>query len=141
MDVRKCWLGLAFLAAVAACGCTSLHRVPVRPEITRDTRALESPWGMRITGYQTSDGVFHRYRGRVRLAGPDTLVFDHGGSAAWSEQASERRDSFRLPRDQVPSLLYRSADGGKSGLIVLGLLTTGLLAFIILVAITFSEWD
>ena len=141
MDFRKCWLGLAFLAAVAAGGCTSLHRVPVRPEITRDVRALESPSGMAITGYQTSDGIFHRYRGWARLVGPDTLVFDHHGSAAWSEQESEGHDSFRLPRDQVPSLLYRSGDTGKSGVVLLGVLTVGLLGLFILVAIAFANWE
>src|SRR6185503_15917329 len=110
-------------------------------EITTDTRALESTWGMRITGYQTTDGIFHRYRGRVRLAGPDTLVFDHGGSTAWSEQENEGGDSFRLPRDQVPSLLYQSADTGKSGVVLLGVLTAGLIGLFILVAIALSHLE
>jgi len=141
MDVRKCCLGLAFLGAVIAGGCTALHRVPVRPEITSDVRALQTPSGMAIIGYQTADGIFHRYRGWVRLVGPDTLLFDHRGSAAWSEQESEGRDSFRLARDQVPSLLYRSGDTGKSGVVLLGVLTAGLLALFVLAAIAFANWE
>lgn len=129
----------ATLAAlvVFAGGCTALHRVPVRPEITTETRWLERPGGMSITGYQTRDGAFHRYRGWVSLSG-DSLVFRPNRTTEWFH---DRTDSLRLARDQVPSLLYRSVDTGKSSIILLGVLTAGILAFVVLVAIALSDWE
>jgi len=120
-------------------GCTALHRVPVRPEITSETRSLERPGGMSITGYQTRDGVFHTFNGWVSLsASPDTLLFRRHRSTEWF---AEPGDTFRLARADVPSLLYRSADSGKSGVVLLGVLTAAILALVTLAAIAFAHWE
>jgi hypothetical protein len=80
--------------------------VPLHTELEHPRHALGSRQGMRITGFITNDGMYHRCDGWVKLQG-DTLAF-HGAPS----QSDGQRDR-RMATAEVTTLFARMSTTRK----------------------------
>lgn len=144
MSRRGIALLFAGLSLLLLAGCTSLRRFPLDAPPATGPARLEKSGGMRIVGYSTPDGVFHGFKGTIRLVGADSLELRgrHTKKAPGAEPSGEPESdstiTLRVPKDEIQSILYRRADGSKSGMIVLAVLTAGIIAFTILVLVALA---
>jgi hypothetical protein len=121
---------------VALAGCTSLKRVPLSPDPSYESDKLANFSGLSIAGYSSPDGVFHAFHGKARWTGPgrDSLELAGRREAAvpGAEPSGELADTktvtLRLARADITTLLYRAPDGGKSGILGMGIISSMLVA-------------
>lgn len=116
---------VAFLVATSGCAGTSLRRV--EDEIVRNGTGIHEEKGQSIDGYLLHDGTMAEYKGWVRLAAQDSLIF-------WSEtEASVMRDpggegeealAFGpvLPKSAVKALDVKEKRVGRTVLLVAGII-------------------
>lgn len=74
----------AFLVMTSGCASTNLRRID--EEITRNGTGIHKEEGQSIEGYLLQDGTREEYKGRVRLAERDTLIF-------WGEEGTGEKTS------------------------------------------------
>jgi len=100
-------------------GCTRTLSVPVNDQlVTTEPEVIEEP-GARISGYVTSDGVSHEFKGRVRLEG-DEFLFQPAAEKRRGEPTDSQEPPFRLPRTQVVSFVEHEINVGKTILLGVG---------------------
>lgn len=90
----------AILATVGGCVATTVRSVDA--ELARLGTGLREDTGQRIDGYRLQDAGEYAFKGQVRLAGADSLVF-------WTEQSTHAADDFgsgakmRVPGPVLPA--------------------------------------
>lgn len=92
------WL-VALLAVLASCST-------YRTLATADSQSMTAPpgkEGVRITGYTTTDGVYHRFEGSVRIDG-DSLQFHAPAIEARGLELPKPEKSFRMALTEVTSV-------------------------------------
>ena len=140
---------LLLIVVLLLCGCTSLRRVPLSPDPSLEPDKLANGGGLKIAGYSSPDGVFHSFHGKVRWTGPqhDSLEFRgrHEGAIPHADPSRDVPDvenvTIRLARSDVTSLIYRAPDGGKTGVLGLGLVASMLLAGTVIIIIAFAGME
>jgi hypothetical protein len=103
VSIRKNSLAVtsACLVLVALVSCTKHVTV-----LTSEPANLVAPEGLQalpITGYTTSDGVFHEFNGTVRVNG-DSLEFYAPGRDARGLELAKPEKSFKLATGGVTSV-------------------------------------
>ena len=138
----------AFLILLLLAGCTSLKRVPLSPDPSHESQKLASSSGLSIAGYSSPDGVFHAFHGKARWTGPgkDSLELKGRhepaleGAEPSGDPADKKTVTLRLARADVTTLLYRAPDGGKAGLLGLGIVSSMLIAGTALLIIYYAAY-
>lgn len=123
-----------------------MKRVPLGPNPSSEPEKLSSSGGLKITGYSSPDGVFHAFHGKARWvgAGRDSLELQGRRDVAVpnaepSGDTPDKKDvTIRLAKADVTSLLYRAPDGGKTGILGLGIVSTMLVAGTVLLIVLFA---
>lgn len=132
------------VAVLAVSGCTSTRQA--------NPRDLGSPRmgelmdvgveGQSIRSYATTDGIHHRFHGRVRLLHSDTLEFyrakRRGGGWGVDYSAGAPEVRFRIPRDSVQTVYVVHRTAGGTVLTVLGV-TVLIAAAALVIAIATKE--
>ncbi len=115
-------LTMCALAVLLVSGCSRIAMVPLHDVFANTGHALQGAEGQQITGFITSDGEYHRFRGRVKLEG-DSLVF-----RGRSSENEFREPTHRLGVDDVTTLFSKDFDSGRTMLGSFGVL--GVLALL-----------
>ena len=104
--------------------------MPLHKELENPSGAWRSHQGLSITGFVTTDGVYHRYQGRVKLHG-DTLTFR--GEPSQNEYG---QPEHRVAAAQVTTLFgMRRSAGEATGMSVAVILALALVVGGILLVI------
>jgi hypothetical protein len=128
MSAARLWGGCA-IALVLFGGCAPSLMVPLQTELEAPRPSWESHQGMRVTGFVTNDGMYHRYDGWVKLQG-DSLAF-HGNP---SHNEHGQADSL-VATAQVTTLFTRETTDLKvTRAMVIVLITLGLLGLLVATA-------
>lgn len=72
---RFFWILTLFAFLVTANGCATSRWLSVNEELERDGSGLLKESGQAITAYQLNDGPNVDFKGRVKIAAPDSLFF------------------------------------------------------------------
>jgi hypothetical protein len=136
----------ALLLLLLLAGCTSLKRVPLSPDPSYESDKLAGSSGLSISGYSSPDGVFHAFHGKARWIGPGRDSLELIGrrkppleSAEPSgDPADEKTVTLRLARADISTLIYRAPDGGKAGLLGMGIVSSMLVAGTVLLIIAYA---
>ena len=99
--------GCAVVLLMLVMSCTSAHDVPVSQVTKPVVPAGHDP--VRITGYTTRDGAFHRFEGTVRADG-DSLEFFAPAQKGKGLAVARPETQLRLAADDVDSVKYFSAN-------------------------------
>lgn len=96
---------LTLCAAIAS--CSYARHAEVRDLVSDEGSQLRSADGEKIDGYTTTDGIYYRYKGWVRLDGADSLrfspvPFEREGKT--QDPAPPGVDRFTLPVSEVKSI-------------------------------------
>jgi hypothetical protein len=142
------YLGVILLVPALA-GCSSLSRAPLSPDPSYESQRLAGSSGLSIEGYSSPDGVFHAFQGKAHWvgAGRDSLELRGRRKPAvpGAEPSGDPEDkqavTLRLARSDVTTLLYRTNDPSKTGVLGLGIVTALLFTGTVLlfIAIVLSE--
>jgi len=103
LSQRVLWTftSLAFLVMTSGCATSNLRLV--EEELARSGTGIRMDKGQEIDGYLLYDGTMADYKGRVRLAGQDSLSF-------WGEEyVGERSGSSDREKITVPGPTYSLA--------------------------------
>jgi len=101
MHLRKWWnarLLVAVMLSVLLVSCATYRTV--RSTAPVDSTAAPPAEGMKIAGYTTTDGVYHRFEGTVRAEG-DSMAFYSPAKAEKGLELEKPEQSFRLARAEV----------------------------------------
>ncbi len=72
---RFFWLLTLVAFLITANGCSTSRWYPIKQELNRADSGLHQESGQSIVGYVLLDGYQAEYKGKVRLAAQDSLVF------------------------------------------------------------------
>ncbi len=109
------------LVALLLPGCSTARRVPLDASLpvaspAQGQTGKSTVKKVRIAGYTTAiDSTFHECEGYVSALGADSLRFE-----VFKSPGDRRSTILIVPRHQIQSLLVKEASGGKSLLLVLG---------------------
>ncbi|MBE0565337.1 MAG: hypothetical protein IH621_05205 [Krumholzibacteria bacterium] len=125
----------ALLAVVGGCAVTSVRTVDA--ELARQGTGLRQEAGQTIEGYRLQDATEHEFKGRVRLAGTDSLAF-------WSDQPADGEDEFAVGGQQRvagPVLLLTTVAALRVVEIEYTRAVLGAAAGVALVAWMINDWN
>jgi hypothetical protein len=107
---------LQFCILAQVLGCTRTISVPVNDQLAASEPKVTEEPGARISGYVTSDGVSHRFKGWVRLEG-DEFVFQPAARKRSGQPTDTPEPPFRLPRTEVVSFIHEDVRVGRTILV------------------------
>ncbi len=131
-------VGIVCILLFALSSCSSTRRTPVDKGVAELGTTGRADEGQRVAGYTTIDGVYHRFKGRVRLYSPDTLEFstEHW---RWNRQESEPpKARLLVPRDSLQTLYMVHPSAIKTALAIIGV-GAATLAVLVGIAIATKE--
>ena len=109
----------AFLITATGCATSGWH--PINEELEREGSGLHKESGQAITEYQLSDGTYAGYKGWVRLAAQDSLVFwekeyvaGQFESGKWVPESRTLVPGPIYSLDEVQALKVYESNSGKT---------------------------
>ena len=121
---RLSWLltMVTFLVMTSGCARTSLRRVD--EEINRNGTRIHKEEGQSIEGYLLQDGTREEYKGRVRLADQDSLIFWGEEEAGEMNSQGEGEENLGpvFPKTAVKALDVKEKRVGMTVLLVAGVI-------------------
>jgi len=140
------------LLLVPCAGCSSLGRVPLS-DPSYESQKMAGSSGLPIEGYSSPDGVFHAFHGKARWTGSahDSLVLvgKRKPAVPGADPSGDPEDketvTLHLARADIATLIHRTPDAGKTGVLGLGIVTTLLVSGTVLLFIAYAlsegGWD
>jgi hypothetical protein len=123
--------------------------VPLSPDPSYESQKLAGSSGLSISGYSSPDGVFHAFHGKARWTGAarDSLELEGRREPALegAEPSGDPHDTktvtLRLARADITTLIYHAPDGGTTGVLGLGIVTSMLFAGTVLIIIALAGME
>ena len=139
---------LPLLLVLLLAGCSSLGRVPLSADPLYESQKMAGSSGLKIDGYSSPDGVFHAFRGKAWWTGPahDSLVLvgRRKSVLAGADPSGDPDDkevvSLRLARSDITTLVHRAPDGGKNGVLGLGIVSALMFAGLVVIIIYIAAY-
>lgn len=133
---RIFWLLTLSAFLITANGCSTSRWIPINEELEREDSGLYQESGQSIDGYTLLDGAPTEYKGKVRLAAQDSLVFWEvkrvGGYSRGSKWVPGSRNHFPGPTfslDEVDAL--KVVKGNSVGTTAVVILSVGAIAGVV----------
>ena len=136
---RFFWLLTLAAFLITANGCSTSRWVPINEELERDGSGLHKESGQSISGYHLNDGTEIEFKGMVRLASQDSLIFwENSGfyePGRYNPSSANYEPGSIFPLEKIGALKVNLGEG-RQGVLAVVMFPVIALAVAVVVVLT-----